>query len=138
MVTKQQTNGIDLEERLRRSPGRSVRKRIANTRVTEDEYKELDAAARAEGKPLAEWVRDLLLREARRAPDDALFTELVATRLLLVNLLKPMLLGKPVPQNWITDATNGVRGVKHKAAAELRREYASRTRKEVNNGHTMG
>jgi hypothetical protein len=47
-----------------------------------------------------------------------------------VNLLKPMLLGKSVPENWIVEAMNGVRAVKHKAAADLRKEYAGRDRKE--------
>ncbi len=66
----------------------------------------------------------------QKPQEDALFTEMVATRLLLVNLIKPMLLGKPVPENWITEAMNGVRAAKHKAAADLRKEYASREPKE--------
>jgi hypothetical protein len=129
---------IDFASRLRRSRGRSGRTSVASAKVTPDEHKELEDAAGAEGKALGEWGREVLLAAARQPKDDALFTELVATRLLLVNLLKPMLLGKPVPENWIAEATSGVRSAKHKAAAELRREYASRTRKEVNNGHTMG
>jgi hypothetical protein len=72
----------------------------------------------------------VLLREARRAPDDALFTELVATRLLLTNLIKPLLLGKPMPEDWIAKAMAGVREAKHKAAADLRKEYEARGRKE--------
>jgi hypothetical protein len=130
---------LDLKRRLdRRLKSGALRTRTIGARVTETEEEELIAAAKRSGQNVSEWTRDILLNAARTAKDDAIFTELVATRLLLVNLLKPMLLGKPVPENWITDATNGVRGVKHKAAAELRREYASRTRKEINNGHTMG
>jgi hypothetical protein len=121
---------IDIASRLNRSQGRERRSRSFGTKLTRAEEAELYQAAKAEGKYAGEWARDVLLREARRSQDDALFTELVATRLLLVNLLKPMLLGKPVPENWITEAMNGVRAAKHKAAADLRKEYASREPKE--------
>jgi hypothetical protein len=117
---------IDIASRLNRSQGRERRSRSFGTKLTRAEEAELYQAAKAEGKYAGEWARDVLLREARRSQDDALFTELVATRLLLVNLIKPMLLGKPVPENWITEAMNGVRAAKHKAAADLRKEYASR------------
>jgi hypothetical protein len=121
---------IDIASRLNRSQGRERRSRSFGTKLTRAEEAELYQAAKAEGKYAGEWARDVLLREARRSQDDALFTELVATRLLLVNLIKPMLLGKPVPENWITEAMNGVRAAKHKAAADLRKEYASREPKE--------
>jgi uncharacterized protein (DUF1778 family) len=130
---------LDLKRRLdRRLKSGTLRTRTIGARVTETEEEELIAAAKRSGQNVSEWTRNILLNAAQTAKEDAIFTELIATRLLLVNLLKPMLLGEPVPENWITDATNGVRGVKHKAAAELRREYASRTRKEVNNEHTLG
>ncbi len=121
---------IDIASRLNRSQGRERRSRSFGTKLTRAEEAELYQAAKTEGKYAGEWARDVLLREARRSQDDALFTELVATRLLLVNLIKPMLLGKPVPENWITEAMNGVRAAKHKAAADLRKEYASREPKE--------
>jgi hypothetical protein len=121
---------IDIAPRLNRSQGRERRSRSFGTKLTRAEEAELYQAAKAEGKYAGEWARDVLLREARRSQDDALFTEVVATRMLLVNLIKPMLLGKPVPENWITDAMNGVRAAKHKAAADLRKEYAARDRKE--------
>ncbi|RZU34615.1 hypothetical protein [Edaphobacter modestus] len=121
---------IDIAPRLNRSQGRERRSRSFGTKLTRAEEAELYQAAKAEGKYAGEWARDVLLREARRSQDDALFTEVVATRMLLVNLIKPMLLGKPVPENWITEAMNGVRAAKHKAAADLRKEYAARDRKE--------
>jgi hypothetical protein len=121
---------IDIAPRLNRSQGRERRSRSFGTKLTRAEEAELYQAAKAEGKYAGEWARDVLLREARRSQDDALFTEVVATRMLLVNLIKPMLLGKPVPENWITEAMNGVRAAKHKAAADLRKEYAARDQKE--------
>ncbi len=121
---------IDFEGRFRQRIGRAVRDRSVAIRFTKAEFQEIEAAAKAAATTLREWSRDTLLREARRVPDDALFTELVATRLLLTNLIKPLLLGKPMPEDWITKAMAGVRDVKHKAAADLRKEYEARARKE--------
>lgn len=114
----------------RRLKSGSVRTQTVGSRLTASEEQELIEAADHAGRNVSEWTRDVLLAEARRSESDPLFTELVATRLLIVNLLKPMLLGKSVPENWIVEAMNGVRAVKHKAAADLRKEYAGRDRKE--------
>jgi hypothetical protein len=103
---------------------------VAQARVTLPEQKELEDAARREGKALSEWARDVLLREVRRSPDDALFTELVATRMLLVNLIKPLILGEKVSPTWITEAMGMVRREKHKAAEEVMQQYTQRTGKE--------
>ncbi len=114
---------IDFETSLRRSQGRTSRKIVASAKVTEAERGELDAAAKAEGKALSEWAREVLLREARRADCDPVLTEVVATRMLLVNLLKPVAMGKPVSQEWITDAMAAVRKGKRKAAQEVMQQY---------------
>jgi hypothetical protein len=121
---------IDFEGRFRQRIGRAARAKSVAIRYTESELLEIETAAKAADTTLREWSRAVLLREARRAPDDALFTELVATRLLLTNLIKPLLLGKPMPEDWITKAMAGVREAKHKAAADLRKEYEARARKE--------
>jgi hypothetical protein len=71
---------------------------MASARVTDEELKTLEAAAQVEGKLLAEWAREVLLRAARFSKDDALFTEVVATRMLLNNLLGPMAAGQGTAQ----------------------------------------
>ena len=121
---------IDFENRTSRSHGRSGRTYVASAKVTRQEQAELDKAARTEGKSLSEWARDVLLREARRSTDDAVFTELVATRMLLVNLIKPLILGEKVSPTWITEAMTMVRKEKHKAAQEVMQQYAQSTGKE--------
>ena len=103
---------------------------MANARVTAEEQRELHDAARAEGKSLSEWSRDVLLREARRSKDDAVFTELVATRMLLVNLIKPLILGEKVSPTWITEAMTMVRKEKHKAAQDVMQQYTHDAGKE--------
>ena len=114
---------INFETLLRRSQGRTSRKIVASAKVTEAERGELDAAAKAEGKALSEWAREVLLREARRAEGDAVLIEVIATRMLMVNLLKPLVMGKTVSQEWITEAMAAVRKGKRKAAQEVMQQY---------------
>lgn len=118
-----QGNTPDFDVRLARSSGRAGRDRMANARVTAREQRELHVAARAQGKSLSEWAREVLLKEARRSHDDAVFTELVATRMLLVNLIKPLILGEKVSPTWITEAMTMVRKEKHKAAQDVMQQY---------------
>ena len=118
-----QTKTLNLDERLRRSLGRSPRNRIANARVTEEERVELEAAARAEGKALGEWARDVLLQSARRSKDDVFFTELIATRMLLLNILRPLAMGEKFTPEQFGKLTEKVRGEKRKVAKEVMEQY---------------
>jgi hypothetical protein len=43
--------------------------------------------------------------------------------MLMVNLLKPLITGKPVSAEWITEAMTAVRKEKKKAALEVRQQY---------------
>jgi hypothetical protein len=123
MPEHSQLSPIDFETRASRSLGRAGRTYVASAKVTRQEQMELERKARAEGKALSEWARDVLLREARRSDDDAVFTEIVATRMLLVNLIKPLILGKPVTTEWITEAMSAVRREKRRAAQEVMQQY---------------
>jgi hypothetical protein len=117
------TESIDLKERLKSRSGRAPRSESFATRFTRDEVATLARTAEAEGKTLREWARDVLLREPRRSDGDAVFTEIVATRMLLVNLIKPLILGKPVTSEWITEAMSAVRREKRRAAQEVMQQY---------------
>jgi hypothetical protein len=104
---------------------------MANARVTVAEQQELHVAARAEGKSLSEWAREILLREARRSDDDPLFTELIATRMILLNLLKPLAMGQKVTPEDFTRISATVRSDKRKVAREIQQQYASAVPKEI-------
>ena len=114
---------IDFETRTSRSRGRAGRTRVASAKVTQRELAELERAAAAAGKALSEWSREVLLHAAHQPKGDALFTELVATRMLLVNLIKPLILGEKVSPTWITEAMTMVRTEKRKAAEEVLQQY---------------
>lgn len=122
---------ITLKSRLdRRIKSGERRTQTVGTRVSLSEEHELIAAASRDGINVSEWVRDVLLKEARRSTDDAVFTELVATRMLLVNLIKPLILGEKVSPTWITEAMTMVRKEKHKAAQDVMQQYAQDAGKE--------
>jgi hypothetical protein len=123
MTPAREVANSSMEVRLSRSKGRLPRVHVAQARVTQPERREMEAAAQKEGKALSEWARDVLLREARRSTGDAVFTELVATRMLLVNLIKPLILDEKVSPAWITEAMTMVRKEKHKAAQDVMQQY---------------
>ena len=103
-------------------------------KLTKEERRAVTDFARSQGLARGQWMRDVILRELRdvllreaRKDDDALFTELIATRMLMVNLLKPLILGKQVSQDWITEAMAAVRREKRKAARDLMQQYTEET-----------
>ena len=123
METETRDSVIDFERSLRRSHGRAGRVFVVSAKVTSDEKKELDTAASKAGKAFSEWAREALLREANRPTDDVLLTELVATRMMLVNLIKPLTLGKQMTPDEFAKLTAHVRTEKRKATAELMQQY---------------
>ncbi|HTF63520.1 MAG TPA: hypothetical protein VK638_12520, partial [Edaphobacter sp.] len=96
---------------------------VALTKVTLSEERELVKAAEDQGRNASEWAREVLLKEARRSDEDVLFTELVAMRMLMVNLFKPLIMGKPVSAEWVTEMMAAIRKEKRKAALEVRQQY---------------
>jgi hypothetical protein len=114
----------------RRIKSGALRTRTVGTRVSDAEEQEVIAAANRDGRNISEWSRDVLLREARGPHDDAVFTELVATRMLLVNLIKPLILGEKVSPAWITEAMTMVRKDKYKAARDVMQQYTANAGKE--------
>ena len=96
---------------------------MANSRVTQDEQKELERAARAEGKALSEWAREVLLREARSTKHDAMFTELISMRMLLNNVLKVVATGQKITAENYQEIQAGVRAEKKRVALEIMQQY---------------
>ncbi len=121
---------FSFEGRLSRSKGRTGRDRVVSSRATADEHQELEAAAKAEGKALSEWSREVLLREARSPRLNALFTEVVATRMLLNLLLKPIACGKQITEEEFSGVLTNVRTSKRKAAGDVLQQYTAPEQKE--------
>lgn len=126
---EQQTQPADLgiSARLSRSSGRSSRDQTANARVTREEQRELTEAARADGKALSEWAREALLDRARGGANaSAIFTELIALRLLVNNVLRAVALGRTMSEKEYAQVLNEIKNTKRTAADEVLTQYGNR------------
>ena len=85
---------MSLEDGLKQRIGRPSRVESVAIRFTEDELAALEKVSQDKSTTLREWAREVLLREARNSRSDALFTEIVATRMLLNLVLKPLACGQ--------------------------------------------
>ena len=130
MATHIEPIGLNFEARLDRPKGRRVRGKSAGARFTEEEKRELDTVAASTGQLFAAWAREVLLREARNSRSDALFTEIVATRMLLNLVLKPLACGQVMTAEEFSGVLTNVRTTKHKAATDVMQQYAAAEPKE--------
>ncbi|MGC2108436.1 MAG: hypothetical protein WA655_02900 [Candidatus Korobacteraceae bacterium] len=82
-----------------------LRTKSIGTKVSEEEYAQLEAAARTRGLTLGEWCREVMLANANGQPPkaqvgvaevQALMAELVALRTILLNLHFRMAKGEPI------------------------------------------
>ena len=81
--TAPSSNGLSPDNRA------AFRTKTVATRLSVDELEDVESAAKRSGKTLAEWLREIALRESRRVPADPmelLLSEVAATRYMLLNL----------------------------------------------------
>jgi urate oxidase len=121
---------VEFEDRLKQRIGRPSRVESVAIRFTEDELQTLETVAKEKGTTLREWSREVLLREARSSRTDALFTEIVATRMLLNLVLKPLACGRVMTTEEFSGVLANVRTTKHKAATDVMAQYAAAEPKE--------
>jgi hypothetical protein len=112
-------NVLAPESRVRRSRGRSARAFCVSSRVTEEELQRLEKAAADNGKAVSEWAREVLIEAAKRSGPDVVLVELVATRMLLVNMLKMIGQTRALPETEYTKIHAEVQKVKRRIAREL-------------------
>jgi len=124
------TPTLDLNQRLRRSQGRSGRTFSANVKLTRSELATLEAKAQAEQKALGEWAREVLLHEARSTGTDALFSEVVALRMMLNELLRSVCCGQIITAEAFDAHLFNIRQTKQQVAQDIRQQYAAASGKE--------
>ena len=108
---------------VNQSQPRDFRTVTASTKVTELELGELERAASQRGVRLGEWVREVLLREAR-SPSDAvslthLMTEIVGLQLFLTNALTPVVCGERITATQYEELLQKVKANTRRAAREV-------------------
>ena len=106
-------------------------------KFTKHERKLVTEFARSQGIARGQWSRDGALREIRefsfreaRSADDPMFTELIATRMILLNLLKPLAMGQVVTPEDFSRISATVRSDKRKVAHEIQKQYLTALPKE--------
>jgi hypothetical protein len=120
--------------KARKVRGRAPRSQSIGTKLTKQEESEIITAAERQGKAPGEWARDVLLATARdRLPSDdsALFVEIQALRLLLVNALEPLLRGDKMNAEQFKEMLRYVRASKRKAAEDMLASYAERSTEQL-------
>jgi hypothetical protein len=96
------------------------------TKLNEAELHGLEALAAKRGQTHGELIRGLILDEVRRDVEGmkptAELVEIVACRLLLVNLLRPVVAGQVREEKWVDQLTSEVRrrqtDIAHKTLTE--------------------
>jgi len=121
---------LNFDERLRQRIGRPSRVESIAIRFTADELSAIERAAEGKTTTLREWAREVLLREARSPRGDALFTEIVATRMLLNLVLKSVACGEVMTPETFSAVLTKVRTTKHKQALDMMEQYATPDQKE--------
>jgi hypothetical protein len=107
-----------------------LRRKSIGFKVSEEEYAQLQTAARTSGRTLGEWCREVVLASAsdaeRRDPSiaDPALAEIVGVRLLLVNVLGPVAAGENVTAERFNQLLDQISEVKHQFAAKLQQQAA--------------
>jgi hypothetical protein len=116
-----------IEARARGKRRSIVRTVTVGGKFTEIEAKALAKQAAQRGQLLGEWARESLLSNSREQTQEvegiALFAEVQALRLVLINTLEPLLRGDKMSAEQFKEMLRYVKSNKRKAAAELMESY---------------
>lgn len=108
-----------------------VRTNTVSGKFTDAEAKALAKRAADRGQLLGEWAREALLTAGRQQQEErgngALFAEVMALRLLLINTLEPLLRGDKMTPEQFKEMLRYVKTNKRKAAADMLVSYAEGT-----------
>ena len=124
-MTLLSTESRTLPRKLR---GRGRRNITLNTKLTPAEFAEVEEFCDARKIAFSEWVREVVLREARSMDDQSmlmtLLVEVQALRLILINSLEPLLRGERMTPEQFKAMLQHVKTNKRKVAADVRASYA--------------
>ena len=114
--------------------GREFRTVTASTKVTDQELAQLENAAAARGVRLGEWIRDVLLREAKSSSTglgaEPLMVEIIAVQLFLTRALSSIACGDRMTPDQYQELMRNVKAHKYRAAREVLAQHANETREE--------
>ena len=100
--------------------GRDRRSLNLSTKLTDIEAKQIEDAASRTSKTPSEWMREVLLREAKEIhPHLDLVSEIVGLQLLVMNVLAPLARGERISADQFQAIVRSVQSTKVKAAHEM-------------------
>ena len=112
--------GDPQEVTTRRLRGRVRRAVTLSTKLTPQEMALIETASENDGRALAEWARDILLREVKGAPwEFDLTCEVIGLQLLLMNVLAPLARGEKITAEQFQGIVKSVQSTKVKAAEDM-------------------
>jgi hypothetical protein len=109
-----------------------LRTKSIGFKVSEEEYAQLETAARASGQTLGEWCREMILRGA--TSHDPALAEILGVRLLLVNVLGPVAAGEKVTAEKFNQLLDQISEMKHQLAAKLQQQASGKPKPEKTSG----
>jgi hypothetical protein len=105
--------------------GRQSRNQTLTTKLTEAEQHAVESAARADGKTIGEWLRDLALQALQTGENPAsgfILSEIAGVRLLLVNLLRTLGTGQKLTREAFDKLLDEISTARHDLAGRLASE----------------
>ena len=125
----------EMQPGARRVRGREKRNITLNTKLSRNEYSEVERHCNSLGLDYGEWLRGLIMREVRGnsqyATDLALMAEVTSLRLLLINTLEPLLRGDKMTTEQFKEMLRYVKVNKRKAAEDTLASYAERSTEQL-------
>ena len=89
-------------------------------KLTKEELERVTDFAKSQKLARGEWIRDVILREAREGPtSDPSLAEILGVRLLLVNVLRPLACGQLLAPEAFDKLLDEISEAKHQLAEKL-------------------
>jgi len=107
-----------------------LRNRSIGTKVTDEEYEQLESRAEAQGLTLGEWAREVLLGQLEAGPDgkELILAEVVALRSILLNTLYRISRGDKITGDEMQAQIERADQERFRRAAERQAEAAKHKR----------
>ena len=89
-------------------------------KLTKEELGKVTEFARSQGLARGEWIRDVILTELRKgSASDPTLAEILGVRLLLVNVLRPLVAGQRLTPEAFDKLLDDISEAKHALAGKL-------------------
>src|ERR1700756_4278439 len=102
----------------RRLRGRSRREVTVSTKITAEEFALISATSETAGRAIGEWMREVLLKEARSGSGslraEQLMTEIIGLQMFLTHVLSPIACGGQMSAEEYRELMRNVKGNKRR------------------------